>query len=142
MDTLEKYQLLLQKVNQMLGVPYIWGGQSEASVDCSGLIQVLYSAIGLDPPGDQTAQGIYNHFARLPSTKENVFTCGSLAFFGFNTKRIYHVGMFIDPDTICHAGGGGPDCTTVEIARAKDAKVKLDKISHFKNLVAVLRPEF
>ena len=47
-----------------IGKPYLWGGEGPEGYDCSGFIQEVLSCIGLDPKGDQTAQGLYNYFSR------------------------------------------------------------------------------
>jgi peptidoglycan DL-endopeptidase CwlO len=35
---------------QFLGVPYVWGGESPAGFDCSGLVQYVYGRLGVDLP--------------------------------------------------------------------------------------------
>ena len=35
---------------QFLGVPYVWGGESPAGFDCSGLVQYVYGQLGVDLP--------------------------------------------------------------------------------------------
>lgn len=132
----EDFLILLIKYGN---IPYIWGGQSLKGADCSGLAQLIYEEIGLDPPGDQTSQALYEYFSKN-GTEVNIKEAdlGDLAFFG--KDRITHVGICLNSILMLEAAGGGPECTTEEISKLKDAKTKVNPILRRRDFVCVIRP--
>ena len=123
-----------------LGVPYIWGADGPDAFDCSGYVQTLLARLALDPPGDQTADALYRHFAR-PGFGQAVSVpdLGCLVFYG-KPSRIGHVAMCLNGSEMIEAGGGGPETTTVAIAREEGAEVRVRPITRRRDLVAVVRP--
>ena len=123
-----------------LKLPYLWGGDDPIKgFDCSGLVQELYAMLGLDPSGDQTAQGLHDHFkARM---KEGPRDLGTLVFFGASTSNITHVGMMLDEHSMIEAGGGGSRTTSSEAAAAQNAYVRIRPLTNRKDLVAVINPK-
>lgn len=93
---------------------------------------------GVDPAGDQTAQGLYNHFEKNGSY--NQWGPGSLAFFGESALKVTHVAFCIDSNVCIEAGGGGSKTTSVEAAIKANAFIRMRPIKHRKDLVAVIRP--
>lgn len=127
---------------------YRWGGDNPAEgYDCSGAIQDVLAAVGLDPPGDQTAQMLWDHFKEaslpLPSSVGPRFfdiPPGALVFFGKSVARITHIGMSIGFGIMFEAGGGGSATTSPEKAIAQKAFLRLRPISRRGDLVAILDP--
>jgi cell wall-associated NlpC family hydrolase len=52
---------------RQIGTPYVWGGESKAGFDCSGLVQFAYKKLGINLPRTAAEQGkagravSYNH---------------------------------------------------------------------------------
>ena len=133
--------ILISYAMQFVGKPYIWGGEHPSrGYDCSGLVQEILRGAGIDPPGDQTAQQLYDHFEKNGSV--NTYAPGSLAFFGKSVTEITHVAFCVDRYRMLEAGGGGKDCVSVEEAIKHGAFVRMRLISSRKDLQAVIKPRY
>lgn len=133
-------ELLIQYAMSFIGVPYKWGGENPISgFDCSGLVQEILRSVGLDPPGDQTAQMLYMHFLKDSYDAKDA---GALAFYGESLRKITHIAMMIDPLRIIEAGGGGSKTKTKEDADLANAFVRIRPLNHRSDLLAVLMPNY
>jgi cell wall-associated NlpC family hydrolase len=74
-----------------IGVPYLWGGESRAGYDCSGLTQAAYRTAGVSLP--RTAQEQFDAGPHLPAGAQ--LEPGDLVFFGSSTSDVTHVGMVV-----------------------------------------------
>jgi cell wall-associated NlpC family hydrolase len=72
-----------------VGTPYLWGGESTAGFDCSGLVQFSYARAGLTLP--RTAQEQYDATTHLADPSE--LQPGDLVFFGSGPDGVVHVGI-------------------------------------------------
>lgn len=105
---------LLQTAYQYLGVKYVWGGTSDTGLDCSGFVQKVFRAMGIN----------------LPRTAAEQFTCGmpvsmeQLAggdrlYFQSDTGRINHTGIYIGNGYFIHASGSA---NKVVVSRLDEGK--------------------
>jgi cell wall-associated NlpC family hydrolase len=50
---------ILDRAYQLLGTPYVWGGNDERGIDCSGLVKYCFGACGIPLPRTATQQAAY-----------------------------------------------------------------------------------
>jgi len=84
----------IEVAEQFMGVPYLWGGNSIWGLDCSGLVQVVLLACGVDCPGDADMQQDRVGVAIGDNVKPQR---GDLFFWKG------HVGLIRDKNTLLHA---------------------------------------
>ena len=82
----------LKKVTDTyLGIPYVWGGDSQTGIDCSAFSrQVFRKAYGLELPRKASWQSSFG----VPVFKFGLLP-GDLVFFGPSQDSIEHVGIFM-----------------------------------------------
>lgn len=135
-----KKEILFSYAMRLTGLPYRWGGDDPmAGFDCSGLAQELLAAIGLDPPGDQTAQTLYSHFVRDGVVGETGL--GALCFYGADISKITHVGVMLNEESMIEAGGGGSKTTSLDAAIQQNAFIRIRLFNARKDLVAIVMPK-
>jgi len=125
-----------------VGLPYIWGGDDAVrGFDCSGLVQEILQSVGIDPPGDQTSQGLWNKFSyggeRLDTPK-----AGALVFYGKGPSKITHIAFAIDNFRVVEAAGGGSKTTSEQAAIKHNAYVKVRPYNRRKDIVGIYLPNY
>ena len=88
----------------MEGSPYLWGGTSAKSVDCSGLVKVSYLNNGIILLRDASQQARTGEHLTAEQWPE--YRAGDLMFFGNkDTGRVTHVAIYDHDGRYIHSSG-------------------------------------
>lgn len=105
----------------MLGIPYVWGGESLKGFDCSGLLQYVWNKQGVQIP-----RTTYDQFKAGTPVNPNQLQPGDAVFFkGSDSKTVKgqvlpgHVGIYIGAGKYIEAPHTG---SNVRISSLKNAR--------------------
>lgn len=91
--------------DRLLGTRYLWGGSDRyRGFDCSGFVQTIYGAQGVDLPRVSRDQARAGYGIPLDFDE---FAPGDLLFFASNGSWIDHVAVYVGDDTILHSSSSG-----------------------------------
>lgn len=110
---------VVANARKYLGVPYVWGGTDPATgLDCSGLVQKVYSELGYDLPRVSYQQAE----AGRPVASLAEAQPGDLLAFN---SPVNHIGIYIGDNQMIHAPRPGKD---VEISPVYDTPSAIRRI--------------
>jgi gamma-D-glutamyl-L-lysine dipeptidyl-peptidase len=98
-----KEHALMDTAMQLLGVPYLWGGRTDAGIDCSGFIQLVFGLHKYRLPRDAWQQ--FECAPVKPDPLEDAQYGDVIYFHGKDGKRITHVGFYLGEGRLLHASG-------------------------------------
>lgn len=115
-------------------------------MDCSGLVQEILASVGMDPPGDQNAQLLFQYFRQPENHQADLLkgdapSLGMLLFYGATDNGVVHVAFALNKTRMIEAGGGGRQIQNLEEAVAHDAFIKVRPI-RFTNLRGGFLPHY
>lgn len=92
----------IAEAKKLIGIPYLYGGQTTAGFDCSGFIYYVLKMAG-STMNRQSSDGYYNRSYYVDSPQ-----VGDLVFFQ-NTYRegISHLGIYLGNNEFIHASSSG-----------------------------------
>lgn len=99
---------LFDSVEEWMGTPYVYGGNSKNGIDCSAFVSRVYSKV-FDVKLPRTVA----HQKNLGTLVTGKLQPGDLIFFNFGSG-ICHVGIFVFGDKFIHAASGGPNVGVVK----------------------------
>ena len=112
---------LLDVASQYKGVPYKWGGTNpDRGLDCSGLVQLAASQVGIDLPRvsrDQARQGV--EVASLDQAQP-----GDLVAFSSRGLDVGHIGIYAGGGKMLHAPRSGRNVTIESIGDRRPATIR------------------
>lgn len=91
---------MIEEAKKFIGLPYRWGGNSSFGFDCSGLVQTLFSQMGVHLPRDASLQVKAEN---VEEVAPQLLTKGDLVFFGRSKERVTHVGIYLGDSQFIHA---------------------------------------
>lgn len=93
-------------VKRQIGItPWVFQGSNTRSWDCSGLVMWTYAQMGVDLYHSATKQRLSGYFVTEPKI-------GDLVSFNHQSYgSAYHIGIYVGPDEMIHAGGKPGDRT-------------------------------
>lgn len=94
---------IVKSARSFIGVPYLWGGNTQQGLDCSGFSLAVYRLNGISLPRSSQEQ-----FETGLPVDRNDLRQGDLVFFTTAGKgTVSHVGVYIGDGRFIHAPGRG-----------------------------------
>jgi len=115
---------LVESARRWLGAPYLWGGNTPAGTDCSGLVHAVYRLHGVALPRDSDQQARAGHPVE-PGPGFAALRPGDLVFFAERPGRVTHVAIALGGPRILHASLSNGEVAENDLAGASELERRL-----------------
>jgi cell wall-associated NlpC family hydrolase len=106
-DTKALNETLFLVKKQIGKTPWVFSGSTPSAWDCSGMVRWTYAHLGVDLEHSATKQRLSGEFVTKPKI-------GDLVSFNYQSYgSAYHIGIYVGPDEMIHAGGKPGDRTEI-----------------------------
>ena len=115
-DTKKLNETLILVKKQIGKTPWVFSGSTTSAWDCSGMVRWTYAHLGIDLEHSASKQRLSGEFVDKPKI-------GDLVSFNHRSYgSAYHIGIYVGPDEMIHAGGKPGDRTEIRSIKgwAKD----------------------
>jgi cell wall-associated NlpC family hydrolase len=115
-DTKKLNETLVLVKRQIGKTPWVFSGSTPEAWDCSGLVRWTYAHLGVDLEHRASIQRVSGEIITKPKI-------GDLVSFNHQSYgSAYHIGIYVGPDEMIHAGGKRGDRTEIRSIKgwAKD----------------------
>jgi cell wall-associated NlpC family hydrolase len=89
---------IIATAKKYIGVPYVWGGSTPSGFDCSGFVQYVFKAHGIQLPRTSKQQYGVGTYVSKSNLK-----AGDLVFFDTEGNGVSHLGIYIGNNQFIHA---------------------------------------
>lgn len=113
---------VVRSAREWLGVPYSWGGVTQAGVDCSGLVQSVMWMHGIALPRDSDMQV---HVGEAIPTDPAGLVAGDLAFFAEDGGRVTHVALAMGEGAVIHSALANGEVAVNDLGGGSDLERRL-----------------
>ncbi|MDI6782914.1 MAG: C40 family peptidase, partial [bacterium] len=93
---------IIATAKQFLGTPYVWGGNTKAGIDCSGFVQIVFRANGINIARDADEQSINGMLVGFRGYTEDMLP-GDTLYFAGHSGRITHTAIYLGNNEFIHA---------------------------------------
>ena len=91
---------VLEKAQEYLGVPYVWGGNGWSGLDCSGLVKNCFAKSGVRLPRRASEQA---RVGRPVPLDPSALKPGDRLYFAVKRASIDHTGIYLGNGLFIHA---------------------------------------